>query len=461
MNVAIRFLAIIFGLIVSIRAAPILVNAGPARREHHKLLLISFDCLKWSYFDRTKEMPGFKFLSENGVRAEYMKPAFPSHTSPCHTTIATGLYPESHGVVHNCVYDQHNDSTGQTDFYGALAVNDWWDNGQEPIWITASSQGLKSGGYMYPGSNATNDGRTATRSILELRTTSYNEEAWRKRIDDVMSWFSDDDFDFIALYFEQPDIDSHAFGPDSDRVDDVTLPLVDRTIQYLFNQSDNYGLFDDLNIIITSDHGMLNVNTSARDNDTISLMRYVDPSWVSFQFSYGPLGLIEPVPENKTAVYEGLKAGSNRMEVYYKEEIPERYHYKNNDRVPSIVITAHHGYEVYEYFPGVHTYRGNHGYDNDFEDMRTSYFSIGPSFKKGVTVDGFESVNIYPLMCHLLGLTPAPNNGSLEVLYPTLASDPVTSTQSEMTTSGGVSIVHYNTVIFLLSLFSAHIFTFI
>lgn len=35
-------------------------------------------------------MPGFKYVTENGVRGKYLKPAFPSLTSPCHTTIATG-----------------------------------------------------------------------------------------------------------------------------------------------------------------------------------------------------------------------------------------------------------------------------------------------------------------------------------------------------------------------------------
>ena len=35
------------------------------------------------------------------------------------------------------------------------------------------------------------------------------------------------------------------------------------------------------------------------------------------------------------------------MTVYLKDEIPERLHYKNNDRVPSIVVLADVGYSVY------------------------------------------------------------------------------------------------------------------
>ena len=35
------------------------------------------------------------------------------------------------------------------------------------------------------------------------------------------------------------------------------------------------------------------------------------------------------------------------MDVYLKEDLPERFHYKNNDRITSIVIVAHPGYYVY------------------------------------------------------------------------------------------------------------------
>ena len=35
------------------------------------------------------------------LRAEAMYPSFPSSTFPNHWTLATGLYPESHGVVGN------------------------------------------------------------------------------------------------------------------------------------------------------------------------------------------------------------------------------------------------------------------------------------------------------------------------------------------------------------------------
>lgn len=58
-----------------------------------------------------------------------MYPSFPSKTFPNHYTIATGLYPESHGIVDNYVYDpdisptmENMKTTNYTGFYGGEPV---------------------------------------------------------------------------------------------------------------------------------------------------------------------------------------------------------------------------------------------------------------------------------------------------------------------------------------------------
>lgn len=64
---------------------------------------------------------------------------------------------------------------------------------------------------------------------------------------------------------------------------------------------------------------------------------------------------------------------------------------------------------VYMYLSGMH------GYDPyKFESMHPFFLAMGPAFKKNYNVKSFNSVDIYPLMCHILDLTPAPNNGSLD-----------------------------------------------
>ena len=52
--------------------------------------------------------------------------------------------------------------------------------------------------------------------------------------------------------------------------------------------------------------------------------------------------------------------------------------------------------------------------------MKAIFIAAGPDIVKGKTVAPFENVNLYPWLAHLLGLTPAKNDGSLNILSGTL-----------------------------------------
>jgi len=45
--------------------------------------------------------------------------------------------------------------------------------------------------------------------------------------------------------------------------------------------------------------------------------------------------------------------------------------------------------------------------------MHPIFISHGPAFKKNFTIKPFNNVDIYPLMCLVLGITPGVNNGTL------------------------------------------------
>lgn len=420
-----------------------------------KLLLISFDGFRWDYVDRRPDLKSFQYLRENGVKADYLKAAFPTQTSPNHMSIATGQYVESHGVTHNCDY---NISAGEvrSNWYSTLLNNDWWDNGAEPIWTTAVNQGLQSGGILFPGTNSTYNGVAINDSILDEQDTPKDEAAWHNHIDIAMEWFVDRNYDMIALYFNEPDKTAHKKGPEDPIIADEMMPLLDRTITYLLESIESNGLKDILDVIITSDHGFETIDTSVKRNDpdAISLTTYVNQSYIDFQFAYGPLGLVQPKPGTEEYVAEKLREGNSiSMDVYLKKDIPDRYHYKNNDRITEIVVVAKPGYSVYQLFTGFHPNTGEHGYDNDLEHMRTSYYSIGPSFKKNYQIEGFENVHIYPLMCHLLGLEPHPNNGSLDVLRKTLVEDGGNGASSQ-TSPSIITLFTISTVILLQNIFS-------
>lgn len=63
----------------------------------------------------------------------------------------------------------------------------------------------------------------------------------------------------------------------------------------------------------------------------------------------------------------------------------------------------------------VYVNKGDHGYNNEEMDMKTIFRAFGPDFKKNFITEPFDSIHIYPLMCKLLDIEPAPHNGSLAV----------------------------------------------
>ena len=112
--------------------------------------------------------------------------------------------------------------------------------------------------------------------------------------------------------------------------------------------------------------------------------------------------------------YQKLKTVPH-LYTYLKEEIPEEFHYSHNRRVMPIFIVAEEGWTITKNKSKIDSH-GNHGYSNQFPDMHPFFLAQGPAFKEGFVSEPFENVNIYSLMCHILGIEPAPNNGSLQAV---------------------------------------------
>jgi len=53
--------------------------------------------------------------------------------------------------------------------------------------------------------------------------------------------------------------------------------------------------------------------------------------------------------------------------------------------------------------------------------MRALFLARGPAFRKGVVVEPFGSVHIYSLLTHVLGISPAANDGTLDSVKVVLA----------------------------------------
>nr|XP_058904979.1 ectonucleotide pyrophosphatase/phosphodiesterase family member 7 [Kogia breviceps] len=420
-------------VLLAVALATLLVPASgaPIHRQgsRNKLLLVSFDGFRWNY-DQDVDTPNLDTMALDGVKARYMTPAFVTMTSPCHFTLVTGKYIENHGVVHNMFYN--TSSKVKLPYHATLGIERWWDNGSLPIWITAQRQGLKTGSFFYPGGNVTYQGEAVTLSRKEDVLHNYKDEVeWRANIDTVMKWFTEEGLDLVTLYFGEPDSTGHKYGPESQERKEMVMQ-VDRTVGYLRDSIRNSGLESSLNLIIVSDHGMSTVNKKA--SDLVEFHKIANFTFKDIEFElldYGPNGMLLPKEGRLEKVYEGLKDAHPRLHVYKKELFPKSFHYASHPRITPLLMYSDVGYVIHGRV-NVQFNNGEHGFDNNVRDMKTIFRAVGPSFKRGLEVEPFESIHVYELVCKLLGIVPEANDGLLSTLLPTLqeASSSLTTTPS-------------------------------
>ncbi|XP_016094695.1 ectonucleotide pyrophosphatase/phosphodiesterase family member 7 [Sinocyclocheilus grahami] len=380
------------------------------RRMYNKLLLISFDGFRWDY-DQDVDTPNLDKLVKEGVKAKYINPPAITMTSPSHFTTITGRWIEDHGVVHNLMF---NDTTGlRVPHKATLKRSEWWDNGALPLWITAQNQGLKTASFFYPGGGVNYSGQAVDRSLVaDHEHPDDNETEWRQNIDTVMGWFTKEDFDFVTLYYGEPDNVGHAFGPETpERI--KIIEQIDHTIGYLREAIHKNGLTDHLNVILTSDHGMTTVKIASEVNE-IKLSNYMSLlNLARFDLlDYGGFGMITPREGREQEVYDALKNAHPNLTVYKKEEIPEHFHIRKHERIQPIVLLADLGFNINSRII-LHINKGDHGFRNEEMDMKMIFRAFGPDFRDNFLAEPFDSVSIYPLMCKLLGAVPEANNGSL------------------------------------------------
>ncbi|KAF6113634.1 ectonucleotide pyrophosphatase/phosphodiesterase family member 5 [Phyllostomus discolor] len=191
---------------------------------------------------------------------------------------------------------------------------------------------------------------------------------------------------------------------------------IDNKLGYLIQMLKKAKLWNTLNLIITSDHGM----TQCSEERVIELDQYLDKDHYVL-IDQSPVAAILPKEGKFDDVYEALAHAHPNMTVYKKEEIPERWHYKYNSRIQPIIAVADEGWYILQN-KSDDFMLGNHGYDNMLAEMHPIFLAHGPAFRKNFTREAMNSTDLYPLLCHLLNIPAMPHNGSLGNVQDLLSS---------------------------------------
>jgi len=387
---------VIFGLFA------LLVSLSAAARP--TVLLVSIDGFRADYLARGVT-PNLSALAAGGVQAA-MRPSFPSLTFPNHYTLVTGRYPDHHGIVDNIMDDP---SLAHPHFtYSDHEANQdpaWWEEAT-PLWVSVQRQGGHAATLFWPGSET---------EIHGMRPDHYlpydKGMAESDRVGQVLAWLDlpeDQRPSFLTLYFDKVDTAGHHEGPDSPAVNQA-LGEVDAAIGQLVAGLKQRGLGDQVDLIVVADHGM------AAINHTIYIDDIVPPADLHVVSDGAMMGLV-PTAGAEDRAGQALLAPHRHMVCRKKQDMPARFHYGTNPRVPAILCLADPGWVITTHEAAskrTSPYVGTHGYDNRAKDMAALFIANGPDFRAGVRHAGFDNVDVYPLMAKLLGVQPEANDGKL------------------------------------------------
>jgi predicted AlkP superfamily pyrophosphatase or phosphodiesterase len=389
-----------FASIAACAPTPTRTEGAPDR---HTLILVSIDGFRADYLEH-RITPTLASLAADGVRAQALKPAFPTLTFPNHYTLVTGLYPDHHGIVNNRMLDP---ASGKRFVYKDEATIDdpgWW--GSEPLWVSVEKQGMHAATMFWPGSTV------AIAGVRPSRWLPFNGKLTPdQRVDQLLQWIdlpASQRATFFTLYFDEVDHAGHDGGPDSAGVD-TALRDVDAALARLVDGLARRGLADRTNLVIVSDHGMTATSRQLRTYlDDIVPLADVDV------VNYGILAGIQPHAGRTQQAEHALLAPHAHMQCWRKSDLPARLHYGSNPRIPALLCLAADGGTItshnYENGGG-HYSAGEHGYDNDDPAMRALFVAHGPDFRHGLVVPEFDNIDVYPLLAHLLRISPQPNDG--------------------------------------------------
>ena len=373
-------------------------------------VVISLDGFRWDY-PEYYDMPFMDSLAAVGVKAR-MEPSFPSSTFPNHYTMATGLVPDHHGLVNNSFWNpdtQHG--------YAIMDKESRYDPryyGGEPIWLTAQRQGVPCAAVYWVGSDIAfgpdADGLPAYYRHWDAEPHWNFEE----RVEEVVRLLSlprKERPRLVMAYFDEPDHMGHVYGPISAECK-AQAEQMDSLMRVLYTRLKALPHGKRINFIVTGDHGMADISPER----FISWQEALPEEWTERVTGNLPTsiwvkeGCLEQAYE-RLSHYEHLN-------VWKHGEVPEHLHYGTSNRLGDLIVSPQLGWQ-FGFAPSRSL--GAHGFDCKETDMMVAFRAVGPDFKEGYEApfsDGeqsaFRNIDLYPMLCKLLGVKPAPVDGSLE-----------------------------------------------
>ena len=420
---------------------PATIAAAPARPADH-VILISIDGLRPAvYLDAEREgvtLPNLQALRAAGSAADGVEVSHPSLTYTSHTSLATGVRPERHGIVSNTRFDPPGGS--QRWYYEAAALK------VPAIWDRVKAQGLTTAVASWP---------VTVGADIDVRFPESNQappdSTWLARaradstpglIDAVvkeLGGFGENDNrnavqrdrftaavaahiirvnrpNLLMVHLMETDTAQHADGPGSPAARDA-IQHIDGHVGAIVRAVDDAGIRARTAIIVTGDHGFSRVHALVQPNVILR-----DGGWLTTDAR----GRVATWQAAAHASAIRLKdphdyALAARIERAFRAAADGRYRgifrVVSRDELDALgaypeaafFIEPAEGYYVTDgvvndtVLIGATRY-GAHGFLPTEARMHTGFIAAGAGLRQGVPLTVLRQIDIAPTIARLLGV---------------------------------------------------------
>lgn len=376
--------------------------AAGAPRPEPVVIVLSWDGMRHDYPDRLP-LPALARLAERGVRAGRLIPVFPSNTFPGHVSLATGTYPDIHGIVDNHFIDAERGR------YRMSGDADWIQ--AEPLWIAAERQGVPAATYFWVGSESDWRGQGTRYRIAPFD----RDRPEAVKVDQILAWLGLPPAArprLIMSYWAGADHDGHEHGPDSAKVD-AQLRRQDAELGRLLDGLDAMQAWPYTTLILVSDHGM--TETGAY----LDIRSALGDAGVAAQVtgsSVANVYLEDPAAEERAIAAIRTLEPAEKVRVYRRDDLPTSLRLAHPTRTGDLVVLTEPPFSfsrpdgfagklqtlLYKLGVGV----GGHGYDPRHPDMAGVFFAAGRGVPNDLILPEVQQIDLAATVSRLLSIDP-------------------------------------------------------
>jgi hypothetical protein len=384
-----------FALLVLCLPAALRAEAPPT------VILISLDGVRADFLDG-EELPALSRMAREGARAEALVPVFPSLTFPNHVSMATGTWPDRHGIVANHFLDRER---GEFDYSNEAS----WIQA-EPLWAAAERQGVRAATFFWVGSE------TAWRGVAATHRMAPFDDAVAEaaKVDRILAWLDLPEAErprLVLSWWHGADGAGHRHGPGAPEVQ-TALRGQDAELARLLAGLESRGRLATTTLLVVSDHGM------AEAREALNPFAGLDARGIRGRIILGGPVLFahleRPAQADAAAAVLGALPG---VRAFRGDDLPPEWRLAHPTRIGDVFAVAAPPRLFTQPWTApdarfrlsrlLGRSQGVHGYDPaGHPEMDGVFLALGRGVPAGLRAGRVRAIDVAPTAARLLGIDP-------------------------------------------------------